>query len=60
MTDSPKTVSETIASTPPDAAVSPPKIPADCCTKQVGKPEAAADAPPAKQAPAKRPDLLKV
>jgi hypothetical protein len=60
MTDSPKTVSDTIASKPTDAAVSPPKVPTPCDTKQVGEPETAAEEPPAKQEPATKPDLLKV
>ncbi len=60
MTDTPKTASDTIASKPADAVVSPPAIPADCGTNEVGEPEAAADAPPAKQEPATKPDLLKV
>ncbi len=60
MTDSPKTVSDTIASKPADAAVSPPKIPADSDTKPVGEPKAAADALPSKQEPVTKPDLLKV
>jgi hypothetical protein len=51
MTDSPTTVSESIADKPADAPVSPPKMPADGT-----KP---ADASPSEQKSATTPDVLK-
>jgi hypothetical protein len=59
MTDSPKTVSDTIASKPADAAVSPPKIPADSDTKPINEPKAPADALPSEPKPVVAPGLLK-
>jgi len=56
MTVSPNTASETITNSPTDAAVSPPKVPADVSdvgTKSAIQPEAEAGAPSrAKQEPA--------
>jgi len=58
MTDTPKTVSDTIANEPADVAVSPPMIPADCGTKPIGEPKVAVDSLPSEQKPAATHDLL--
>lgn len=60
MSNSPKAVSNMIADKPADAVVSPPKVPANTGTNQVGETESAADTPAAKQEPTAKPDLLKV
>jgi len=59
MTDSPETVSDSIANEPADAAVSPPKIPAVCCTTPVDEPKVAAEVLPSEQEPVATPELLK-
>lgn len=59
MIDSPKTVSDTIASKPAETAVSPPNIPADSDMKPIDEPKAAADAPPSEPKPVVAPGPLK-